>query len=140
MSGARIRIAALLASLLAACASWREPEPVAAPLEGDLRGAGELVEAVVERSVRHHDNPGLGRTDQAPIDATGHFSFPRVALPVTAKEFSKTYALTLTLVVNGERRALYRAEYSRLALPEQLTLVCDLAAADALPCRALPAP
>lgn len=134
-------LAAAQACALAACASWHAAKPVAPPIAGELLGEHAAhAGARIERRLRHHDNPRLGVTDSASIGEDGRFAFPPLSLDVTAQEFSKVYVLTLSLVANGERRTIYHEEYSRLEQREQLALVCNLAAADALPCRPLSSP
>lgn len=109
---------------------------MAPPIAGRL--AGGTPGASIERSVRHHDNPRLGATDAALVAPDGSFEFPALNLEVTAQEFSKTYVLTLSLTTGDSLRTLYREEYSRLALPERLSLACDLASRDTQPCRPAP--
>ncbi len=107
---------------------------------GAVLEAGEPVTVgVVERRIRHRENPRLGSEDRATLDERGHFAFPRTALEVTAKEFSKDYSLSLVLVRGEEQRLLYREEYSRFAVRDQLDLRCELGpVGDALPCHPRP--
>lgn len=140
MSARVLACAALaLAAGAGGCAAWHAAEQVAPAVTGELLGEHAAFRgAVVERSVRHHDNPGLGASDVALVAADGSFDFPPLSLDVVAQEFSKTWVLTLSTAMDGASRVLYREEYSRLALGERRRLICDLASADALPCRLAP--
>jgi hypothetical protein len=128
------------ALVLLGCSAWWAPKPVGPGIDGAVLEAGEPVTSgMIERRVRHRENPRLGFEDRVPLDVRGHFSFPRSALAVTAKEFSKDYLLSLELVRGDQRLPLYREEYSRFAVRERLELRCELGpTAEDFPCRPQP--
>jgi hypothetical protein len=100
---------------------------VAPAIAGNVRSDQVSLDgAQLSREISYPDSSDLYDTKQQSLSADGRFTFDRVELAVAGHEYSKNYRAFLFLLMDGKKRAIWRAEFSRLALASEITLDCDL--------------